>query len=345
MSNTRFAGDALAKGGRKMSELEQRLGTEEFRRIGAEGQQDPTEKGKWSAAEIKSEFRNPGQYKVDEGENSIVDRFKQIQKDGGMFTGKAKDFLTAKYGFDFTKKDKTPKPDDNDIPTPEPTPAPNPAPTPKPTPEPMPEPTPEPIAIGGDGGVVGRGGDATNTATGDQEIGDTIISDSPGASVENSNIFNSNQMAIGGDSRIFNYESGGGGGGSFPSAQNGLYDTPASMATLAEFYGPNDSAAGQAKYSSLWTGLNNFQQKALNDSIEYPDYAEQAKSSWQINPVETQYQIDKSVYDSFDRATTNWADVWGDTTPAEMNWATPWSPKPMKDDINKLYEDAAGKLN
>ena len=65
--------------------LDRRLGAEEYDRLGAVGQQDPTEAGDYSAKEVIAEFRNAkkgGYSGVDEGDNSVVDYFKKLQEEG-----------------------------------------------------------------------------------------------------------------------------------------------------------------------------------------------------------------------------------------------------------------------
>ena len=107
MSKTRMAGEKMEEGRRK-SQLQQRLGDEEFERIGAKGYQDQRKGDKYSAAEVKSELRS-GQYgdTVDER----VDHFRQLQEDGTKFNSKAQQFLSSKYGFEFGKKDKPEEPE------------------------------------------------------------------------------------------------------------------------------------------------------------------------------------------------------------------------------------------
>ena len=120
------SGDLSAKDEGDRNELERRLGTEEYDRIGAKGHDDPTEQGQYSAAEVISEFRNAkknGYSGVDDGDNSVLDYFKQLQADGATFNNKAQEYL-GKYGMDFTKAAKPPKADQDpvveDAPTEEP---------------------------------------------------------------------------------------------------------------------------------------------------------------------------------------------------------------------------------
>lgn len=92
--------------------LDRRLGAEEYDRLGAVGQQDPTEAGDYSAKEVIAEFRNAkkgGYSGVDEGDNSVVDYFKKLQEEGATFNNKAQEYL-GRFGFEFTK----PKPEVNE---------------------------------------------------------------------------------------------------------------------------------------------------------------------------------------------------------------------------------------
>ena len=105
------SGDLSAKSEGYRNKLESRLGTEEYERLGAKGHDDPTEQGQYSAAEVISEFRNAkknGYSGVDDGDNSVLDYFKQLQADGATFNNKAQEYL-GKYGMDFTKAAEPPK--------------------------------------------------------------------------------------------------------------------------------------------------------------------------------------------------------------------------------------------
>ena len=92
----------------RTSNLEERMGAEEFKRLSASGMQDPTAKNKYSAKEVISEFRGRGDSKVDEGEGNIKQRFLDAQASGAKFNQKAQNYLTEQHGFDFSKKAKDP---------------------------------------------------------------------------------------------------------------------------------------------------------------------------------------------------------------------------------------------
>lgn len=112
--------DLSAKDEGFRNSLERRLGTDEYDRIGASGHQDPTDAGQYSAAEVIAEFRNAkknGYSGVDEGDNSVLDYFKQLKEDGATFNNKAQEYL-GKYGMDFTKsKPDTPAVEEDPIST------------------------------------------------------------------------------------------------------------------------------------------------------------------------------------------------------------------------------------
>lgn len=147
----RMAGDALAETSEAAdlssaeaapapdgmrNNLERRIGTDEYTRIGARGQDDATGKGKYSAKEVISEFRNREKgTSVDGGEGSMVDYFQGLVNDGAKFNGRAKNYLT-KHGVTFGGGGGGGGGEDGSdpSPTPEPTPAPTPAPTPTPGP-------------------------------------------------------------------------------------------------------------------------------------------------------------------------------------------------------------------
>ena len=147
----RMAGDALAETGEAAdlasaeaapasdgmrNNLERRIGTDEYTRIGARGQDDATGKGKYSAKEVISEFRNREKgTSVDGGEGSMVDYFQGLVNDGAKFNGRAKNYLT-KHGVTFGGGGGGGGDDEGGN---------DPSPTPTPTPTPTPSPTPGPI--------------------------------------------------------------------------------------------------------------------------------------------------------------------------------------------------------
>ena len=78
-----------------------RLGEDEYKRISPSGQQDPTNKGKFSRNEVLAELR--GRASGDNLEDRLAS-LRELQKEGVKFTGKAKDLLKGRYGFNFNKK-------------------------------------------------------------------------------------------------------------------------------------------------------------------------------------------------------------------------------------------------
>ena len=346
MSDTRMAGDALAKGGRKMTRLEERLGSEEFQRIGAEGHQAPTNSNKWSAAEVKAEFRNAGDATVDEGDNSVLKRFQDIQANGGKFNRRAQEFLTSKYGFDFTKNNSNDGNSDdgtntggepgNDTGGGDQPGQGNPD-------QPLPETPPTNPGTGTGGG----GGNASNTNTNKNTIGDVTINGDGNSVHQEQNNFNY-QQAFGGDNRSFTYKGSGSGGGSGTGGPGGLYDTPASMATMAGYWGANDSPEAGQKFLSSWVGGNNFQQSALRadyNARTNKDYAAQAASVNQFNPLAMQERIDGAHYDNRDRATVNFAKVFGDTAQMPWNWERTTEPEPIDNNLDEIAEGYKEELD
>ena len=103
---------------RHTTNLEKRVGSDEFKRLGAKGMQDPTKHNQYSAAEVISEFRQPGGSKVDEGDDSVKQRFLDAQASGAKFNQRAQNYLTEQHGFDFSKKAKDPVADKTEV-TPE----------------------------------------------------------------------------------------------------------------------------------------------------------------------------------------------------------------------------------
>ena len=77
--------------------LQERMGDEAYLAVGGRGHDDPTSSGRYSAAEVKSEFRNRKDgKKVDEGKNSMVNYFQGLVDGGSKFNNKAMAFLEDK---------------------------------------------------------------------------------------------------------------------------------------------------------------------------------------------------------------------------------------------------------
>jgi len=68
------------------------LAHQEYNRISAEGQQDPTKDGRYSAKEVISEFRErPEGVSIDEGDNSMVAKYQGLVNDGAKFNRSSND--------------------------------------------------------------------------------------------------------------------------------------------------------------------------------------------------------------------------------------------------------------
>lgn len=100
---SRKAGDAFR------NNLEERIGTDEYDRIGAAGQQDATNQGKYSAREVISEFRNRGKgVSIDEGDDSMVAKYQGLVDDGTTFNKRARDYLKG-HGVQFGGNGESPE--------------------------------------------------------------------------------------------------------------------------------------------------------------------------------------------------------------------------------------------
>jgi hypothetical protein len=311
-----MAGDALSNG-RKKSKLEQRLGTDEFKRIGAEGHQAPDDSGKWTAAEVISEFRNSGDAKVDEGENSIVNRFKDLQANGAKFNNRAQQYLSKKYGFEFGKKD--PKPEEE---------------TPTPTPEPTPTPTPTPSPVGTTGGPgntqgVTQDNDVTINGDGNQVNQDNSVTQT----IDNS-------VNYGDDIRNFSYNGSKG--------EDAVYDTPVSMATMAGFYDVNDSPNATAQFLGKYIHSNNLAQKAMRadyDARTDKDYKTQAAQVNQFNPLAMQERIDREPLINRSRSTVDFAKLFGDVDNWQQEWTPTTAPSKIESEVGDIAEEYKDELD
>lgn len=312
MSDTRMAGDKL--NGKRKSQLEQRLGDEEFQRIGAEGYQDQRKGDKYSAAEVKAELRG-GQY--GDSVDDRVDHFRSLQESGTKFNSKAQQFLSSKYGFEFGKKDKPEEEPESPMPElPDP---------------PDGKPAPAPIA-GGPGNTQGVNQDNDVSINGD---GNTVNQDnSVTQTIDNS-------VTYGNDIRKFNYNSGSKEGGA-------NYDTPASMATLGGYYDVNDSAGASAQFLDKYIRGNNLAQAGMRDSYAArtnTDYKAQADSVNQFNPMAMQERIDREPLINRDRSTVNFAKLFGDVDNMDFSWTPTAAPKPIESNVGDIAEDYKDELD
>lgn len=137
----------------------------------------------------------------------------------------------------------------------------------------------------------------------------------------------------GGDNRSFVYNSNGGGAGS---------DMPASMATLAGFYAPDDSPAAQAKFNDMYTTMNRDNQKRYAGSAmeTFAKYGNVDARSY--TPESMENALSRSTQYSFDRADRQtghvFGDIWNDNYITE-EWKMP-SPPPA---IDSKAEEIADK--
>ena len=96
---------------RSKSRLEERVGSDKYNEMSADGLQAPNDSGAYTAAEVKAEFRNASDKgrSVNDGGDDMVSYFQQQKDDGAKFNFKAQQYLTDKYGFDFSAKTKPPE--------------------------------------------------------------------------------------------------------------------------------------------------------------------------------------------------------------------------------------------
>ena len=228
-------------GKKKVSNLEKRLGEEEYNRIGQEGLQGNINvdgmggsgQGRYSAAEVKSEFRNSGR-KVDEGPDSSVAYFQGLVNDGEKFNVKATDFLKG-YNVKFPDKTVGKSLADNDG-----------GKEPKPS---------SPVASKPEIGTATGNNSPVQSSTGNKSPnvntggGDSNIAMGRGTidnSVDNSRYY-------GGSTRIFNKTGGADNSSSTDIyAPRADYSTDYSDATMAGFFKPDDSPSASQQFMDFY---------------------------------------------------------------------------------------------
>ena len=153
----------------------------------------------------------------------------------------------------------------------------------------------------------------------------------------NNTVINNQDNSVrqyGGDNRSFVYNSNGGGSGS---------DMPASMATLAGFYAPDDSPAAQAKFNDMYSTMNKDNQKryagaAMETFAKYSNVDARG-----YTPEAMENAIGKSTQYSFDRADRQtghvFGDIWNDNYITE-NWKMPTPPKAIESEAGDLADKA-----
>jgi len=140
----------------------------------------------------------------------------------------------------------------------------------------------------------------------------------------------------GGDNRSFIYNSTGGGEGS-------LYDSPASMATLAGFYDVDDSPAAQAGFNDLYSTLNADNQKryagqametfAKYGNLDARDYTPESMDTTLGRSI--QYSYDKSD----EQTGHTFGDIWNDNYITE-DWKMPSAPSEIKSEAADIADEA-----
>ena len=138
----------------------------------------------------------------------------------------------------------------------------------------------------------------------------------------------------GGDNRSFVYNSNGGGAGS---------DMPASMATLAGFFAPDDSPAAQAKFNDMYTTMNRDNQKRYAGSAmeTFAKYKNVDPRSY--TPESMANHIGRSTQYSFDRADRQTGHVFGDIWNKDYiteEWKMPTPPKAIESNADEIADKA-----
>ena len=325
--------------GDKINALQRRMGEDEYQRIGKQGLQGGIDvdgmggsgTNAYSAAEVKSEFRNSGR-KVDEGPNSSVNYFQGLVDSGdNKFNGKATAFLKAQ-GVNFPTKVK-PEPGDQ-------------GPS---------QPTTPTVGEGGAQSNVEAetSGDnspvMTGTTSGNRSpVQQQNTNGGPATAIngDNNSVDNSvdNSISYGSDIRNFEYNPSGGNDGN-PA---GLYDSPVSMATMGGFYDVNDSASATHQFLGKYMHGNNLYQKGQRDAYNArtdTDYKSQADSVNQFNPLAMQERLDREPQIDRDRAYLGLSKVFGDLDNFKMSWTPSQQPEDIESDVGDIAGDYMNKIS
>lgn len=146
-------------------------------------------------------------------------------------------------------------------------------------------------------------------------------------------VYNNQDNSIrnyGGDNRSFIYNSNGEGP-----------DTPATMATLAGYYAPDDSPAATAKRLDQHVTMNNdYQKKYADTSYRAQGAIKRAEQNAYINPRSLDKRIaDRSKYHMAE-STIKGAEIFGDIYGLESpTWNSAKPAKPVeKPDFEKMYD-------
>jgi len=289
--------------------LEERLGTQEYNRISAEGQQDPTKGGRYSAKEVISEFRErPKGVSIDEGDNSMVTKYQRLVNDGAKFNRQAQSYL-EKQGVTFNKPEST----DN-------------------TSEPTPVSTGTPAGDGSINSPISQANPQTINGDNNQANQDNSITQTIDNSEDNSD---NSRRFYGGSTRTFNYKGGDG--------ESNLYDTPVSSATMGGFYDVDDSPAASQKFMDMYIDSNRLAQRSNRkeyDSYKNVDYSPN-------NPqrdAELNAGLTNSIQESRDRADAGREKIFKGKSPFDFNFEIPGMPSPITSNAEKIYEDTLNKI-
>lgn len=289
------------------NELEKRLGTEEYNRISPDGQQDPTKSGRYSAKEVKSEFRQrPKGVSVDEGSNSMVSKYQGLVDSGAKFNNKAKSYL-ENLGVNFGVKE-----GGEDTATNTPT-----------------------RTSSGDNSInspISQANPQTIDGNNNQVSQDNSITQTVDNSVDNSD---NSRRFYGGSTRTFNYKGGDG--------KSKLYDTPVSSATMGGFYDVDDSPAAAQKFIDMYIDSNQLTQRSNRkeyNTFKDTDYSpNDSKRDSELNS-----QLNNSIQESRDRADKGRDAIFKGKSPFDFNFTLPEMPTPITSDASKIYEDTLNKI-
>ena len=151
----------------------------------------------------------------------------------------------------------------------------------------------------------------------------------------NNHVVNNQDNSVrnyGGSTRIFNYNGGSG---------DGTTDTPATMATLAGFYAPDDSPSAVASRLDMMQDLNTQAQKKYQNTSHIAQGAiNRASQNSYIDPAAIDKRVRGREQNSYDRAALMSKNLWGDMSNMNFNW-TPNKPaeKVEQPDFEKMKED------
>jgi hypothetical protein len=138
----------------------------------------------------------------------------------------------------------------------------------------------------------------------------------------------------GGDNRSFVYNGSGDTAGT---------DMPATMATLAGFFAPDDSPAAQAKFNDMYTSMNADNQKRYaGDAMKtFAKYGNLDARGYTPEAMAT--AIGRSTQYSYDKADEQtgfvFGDVWNPNYITEK-WQMPEAPKPIESNAEEIADKA-----